>query len=1257
MRITASHLVDWINTHAKEAQQNLPRLIRRLCFDSGELREIAFPSGDSTYVPGWDGVTCVDKGNAWLPSGIAYWEIGCDDDVGGKANRDYNKRCKNTESETRKKSTFVFVTPRRWIKKSQWVKDKREEGLWADVRVYDADDIEQWLEQSPAVAIQLAEELGLSGWGVMSPSRYWGNWSRQCMPNILPDAFICDRTDVQQKLKALIETHVLGEEAKVNVVLRADSVEEAAAFSALTTFCAGDAGGDVLIVTEKSGWDFVESNQKLKVAIAANHEVAEWAIVRDGLLVVFPHAAGDLADKRNGQELVLERPDMYEFEKALVAIGMEESDAKRFAASSGRSWTVFRRQRSTNPSLQRPPWLTSDFDAGLSVLCLVNAWKEGNEEDRNVVEFISGCKYEEVDRALRSLTALDDSPVLQIGRVWKAKSALELMVVFGGRIPSAQLDRFFYVAKEMLSATDPQLDLPDEERWMAQIHGKVRPYSGLLFESICSSLMKLASRGAEQAALQALNIEDRVAHLVSELLYKADDDRWLSLASYLPILAEAAPDMFLKAVEFSLRSDDKPVTRLIKETGESGLMGRCWHSGLLWALEKLAWSPRMLSRVALVLAQLSHVPVKGNWGNTPSATLHDIFRSWNPQTAASLEERIGVMDLLIKNDESAAFSLLVKLLQNGPQFATPANRPDWRDDDAGAGHGVTVEEMNEMVVAAKERAIELSKRNAARISTLLDESILKTDEELHGFLPLVEPFYAGEFSDGERNEIRNSLRSIIHWHRNYDDNDPRELDGWLRPVEMSYERLMPKNLIERHSWLFSDYWVDLPYRHRDDELSGRQDYLKSERETAIEEIYQSEMVAGITELVISSGNPETVGQTVSYRPWSNQVIDYWLGDFGCDFVPDDPVSRGISGYLSAVDDNGIIDVLDNALNVSDDWGDEKRARLLMLARPCVQLWDVVSSSGSDVDAFYWKNVSPVYHGDDDLVRIAMQKLTDAGRPLAALHCCQYSVNNIAASQLFDILSAALLSTEVSVPRLSSYHLGEMLEHLEGADEIDRIMLIQLEFALFPALGYGEEGRANFLYEAITSEAPLFNELIRLIYKPEHGEHKEQDETSQEAAKTAWHILNGCKKVPGSLQDETIDETVMVSFVEAVCEQGRHDDRLTMCEQTLGQILAHCKPDNDTWPPSAVSRLLDRGEFEQMRRGFELGTFNKRGVTSRSYGEGGAQERTLAQYYRNQAENIQHTCPATSTMLESIAQNYERHAQREDDQAGLRKEGF
>ncbi len=87
------------------------------------------------------------------------------------------------------------------------------------------------------------------------------------------------------------------------------------------------------------------------------------------------------------------------------------------------------------------------------------------------------------------------------------------------------------------------------------------------------------------------------------------------------------------------------------------------------------------------------------------------------------------------------------------------------------------------------------------------------------------------------------------------------------------------------------------------------------------------------------------------------------------------------------------------------------------------------------------------------------------------------------------------------------------------------------------------------------------------------------------------------------------------------------------------------------------QVLNRPELEEMRRGFIIGTFNKRGMTSRDLSDGGDQERDLAAYYRDQAVRVQYEFPFVAESLESLAQSYKHDAVREDNAAGLRKEGY
>lgn len=1263
MQITASHIAEWANKKAKEAQTNLPRLIRRLCFEAATTRQLSFPAGDSTYVPGWDGVLSRERGDAWAPSGTSYWEIGCDQAPTTKANDDYKKRLKKIAVEHRAAATFVFVTPRRWTTKAKWISAQRAKNEWADVRAYDADDLEQWLEQSPAVSLQFAEELGLVGEGIESLPRYWQSWSQQCSPAITPDSFFLDRTTTRDQLIEKIRSGMNQQNAAPPLTVRADSVEEAVAFVVAALIGTDELASQALVVTSLEGWRFVEANLQLKIVIAARTEVAANPSRRAGLVVIVPHAAGDATTQPQGAEVLLERPGIYEFEKALVAIGMEESDAKRYALSTGRSWTVLRRQRATNLAIRNPTWLGAPQSACLSLLCLLGAWSADKDADQQVVARLAGRPYEDVERDLQQLAQLDDAPLLRIGEVWKAKSPLELLSLLGGRITRSELDRFFLTAHEMLVAPDPQLELPDDQRFAAAVYGKVHPYSGLLFKSVCDALVKLAVRGPEQPGLRALEIEARVGLLVHGLLDAADAQRWLSLAPHLPMLAEAAPSHFLTAVEKSLRLPNQPVTRLLSESSSSGISGRCWHAGLLWALETLAWSPPRLARVALVLAQLSRTPISGNWSNTPGRSLFGLFRAWLPKTAAGISDRIKVLDLLISKEPNAAFGVLDGLTAPGPQTAFDAARPKWRDDDAGAGRGVTYAEMDEMHAAARERLFQLSGNNPSRIVILLQNTRKKKHEEVFKVLELMEPFTLPAANDEDREILCQSLRKTIHWHRNYDDAPAKELQAWLQAVESYYERLSPVDLVRKHCWLFNGYWVELPSREREDPIDARQAALSKIRTNALTEIQKSFGMMGVESLIATCSEPSTVGITLAEMNCAGGQWTAWFADRGGRFEQGTPMARCISGFLRATKSPLYDELLREMMSLGDKhaWDVDKRVQFLILARPELETWHLASACGPDVETVYWSIAQPeqYIHAESADFLFVLRRLLDAKRPRTALQCAQYALNHMGADLLYSALQQFMAGEEPNGPMIDSWHLGEMLESLEKSNVIEKMALIQLEFDLFPALGYGQELKAAALYAGVMEEPALFKELLCFLYKPEHGERDEPaTEASRSAAEIAWRILHVCRRQPGTQPDGSIDPNAFRLFIDTTRELCRGADRLMMCEQTLGQILAHAPSDeNGTWPFLPARDVMDQWDLENMRVGFAIGARNKRGSTVRSMFEGGGQERDLSTSYRSQAERIQYTHPNLAATLEKIAKSYEQEGTQHDLDATLRKEGY
>ncbi|MCP5307373.1 MAG: hypothetical protein H6953_18315 [Chromatiaceae bacterium] len=242
----------------------------------------------------------------------------------------------------------------------------------------------------------------------------------------------------------------------------------------------------------------------------------------------------------------------------------------------------------------------------------------------------------------------------------------------------------------------------------------------------------------------------------------------------------------------------------------------------------------------------------------------------------------------------------------------------------------------------------------------------------------------------------------------------------------------------------------------------------------------------------------------------------------------------------------------------------------------------------------------------------------------------------------------------------SWRLGKIFERLESWEGMDQEQLIQLEFLFVPAFHLDGETKLKTLHAAVTSRPEIFAELICLVYRPERAESNVEppNEEKRLAVESAWNILHHCRRQPGTRPDGSLDAAGCVRFIEEARELCRQRDRSTLGDQTLGQILAYAPIGDDrVWPGLPARDILNRPELEQMCVGFRIGTSNKRGVTTRSLCEGGKQERTLAQYYRQNADALATTHPYLAASMEELAQQYEYQAMREDNEAGLRRERY
>ena len=74
------------------------------------------------------------------------------------------------------------MTSRRWGGKQTWTQERSAEAKFRSVRVIDADDLDGWLEYTPAVHLWWTQESGKHPDGAIDVETYWNEWSQVTVP-------------------------------------------------------------------------------------------------------------------------------------------------------------------------------------------------------------------------------------------------------------------------------------------------------------------------------------------------------------------------------------------------------------------------------------------------------------------------------------------------------------------------------------------------------------------------------------------------------------------------------------------------------------------------------------------------------------------------------------------------------------------------------------------------------------------------------------------------------------------------------------------------------------------------------------------------------------------------------------------------------------------------------------------------------------------------------------------------------------------
>ena len=1252
--ITAKDLTAWASGN-REAQGDLPILVRRLVHTTtSDASKIDFPGGDSIGTPGSDGVVIIGKGNAWVPDGESLWEVSCRADCKTKAKEDCQKWDDNKISaEERAKKSFVFVTPYIWPqrdKKGEWEKEMQEQHGWRNVRVLDANDLEQWVDTSTSVQAWMARKLSISVSfpGVVTLEEEWERWASVTQPEMSFDSAVVGQ---QNALANLMEW--LNKPPSGHFRVFAESREQASAF-----VCAGlkkhREYADRLLVVWDNQTDarMLLNAEKMPQPIILFVEESKYAsILERKAHVIIADVQGGQRDN-GGKGGRLRRISQDEFVKSVIDMGFSEKEANKLNRESGRSITVLRRRLASRDSIVRPKWAKNENAKTMIAAALVGQWDENSEFDRDFISQLAGTSYKEFESQINEFRRLDDAPIEKIGNVWIVKSRIDSLLGVAESIVSSDLQMFWKKMECVLTIRNPAVDLSNEEKMLAAVRGQVPPYSRTLFPAVTDTLVLLSVYQEQITACE--NVGESVEALIQKVLKNAKSDRWYSLSGLLPKLAEAAPDVFLSALEKDLRDENPSVSSLFSPDFD-WMFSKYDHTGLLWALEILAWNKRFLPRVIDALAKMNFA-LPGNLANRPSNTLLSFFRPWFPQCGMQVDERIEQFRRLSEAHPEITWHLSQTMVQ-GHDTAMDNALPRWSGVPEFAARKVTNCEYWQMKRAAFDIMMNLVSGRIERIIAVLEIFESLSSKQIAQFADVVAT-WGTTAGDEEKAEARAKIINNLYLCRlRIADESKKYYDFRIQVFEELREKLAPESLILRHKWLFENSWVELPDYPQ---VEGRDEERLQKRKEAVLEIYESKKTEGVFQLAACCGDSACVGEAAAGILKNNDDRMQWVSMIAKWDAGIDRKFRFMRGFLFGIPESESIALLGFKRAEQEQWEDDMILSFAAALWPSKNVWDVISNHcPQHVRSKYWTHgwVRPM--SKEELPYYVSETMR-IDRPDRALNwAVTYDFYGIQPERAADILEALLnLPNEQRINMLSgggaSWHIAQTMGYIARSGAVSEGRIVGLEISLYEVIRHSQY-KPKTLFRHIATDPEFFMFLVCNLYKRADGEPDEfssiPDEQKQATAGKSWDILTAWNVPPGCVDADNFDERQFSTWVEKTRELACKMNRLKVADETIGKVLKHMPKEGDLpFPDKMLQWLQDKGT-DEMLSGLESATFNSRGVYVKAYAEGGEQERKLADKYRHIADTLRRY-PRVADVFHQLADSYEYQGKREDKRAKL-----
>lgn len=1237
-----------------DAKGNFPKLIAKLIRETTpKSTSLQIPSGSAVYIGGWDGIVVCKEDVGYVPEGISLWEIGTNGDP-AKANRDYNKRTRDSLGFDKKEACYIAVTTRLWEDKQDWIKEKMDEGVWKSVKAYDSTDIAEWLENAQISCRWFSVLTQNHPYdGIYNAEEYWKMLSSGPKGYLPPKIVTAGRERESEKLLQFLK----GEPALKAV--KGATKEEAIAFIIASVMAFDQHTKDSffarsVVVDNERHFHGLRIN-KNSINLIAKLEVTGklyTAVLDNGHHVLVPLGPDDSFGSQDFIDLPrIEKEGQVE---ALQEMGLSSEEAQIYSKEAGRDYTILKNLLGFPPEGMK--WKDSNNITELVPLLLIGRWDETKEGDRKIIERLSGTDYETYSQKLSKWLEVESPPILKIGELWRLTSPLDAWTNLSHLLSARDFENLKVSFLEVMKEKNPVFDLEPKQRSMAPFLGKESLYSSWCREGITQTLILVGLHGNKFVFHHRLKSQDWVDGIIKELLFKAPGVLWISRNKEMPLLAEASPTSFFESAYHSLSLDDKPIMDMFIEE-DSPLFPTSHHSGLLWALEGLAWTEENLYNASLLLAKLASLDPGGKLANRPFDSLQEIFKPWHYQTLAPFEDRMKIIQQIVKREPEVGWNLLNGMISDGFGTAIPTHKLRWRIfersfegeyqwNEVLKTHSHVLEMLIENFDFSERRLVDLLKKSESKLIRLEDRERVLSFIELN--LEKV------KITD---NSAWNHLRSSLSNHRTHPHAKWALPEQSLKIYEDLYKKLKPTDPVESVRWMFEKQWPNFPdgiVWEKGKSIEEREKIVRERRIEGLKMIYEENGLEKIEELAIAGKEPWIYGLTLAnFLESEDEILSL------CKYLKEE--DRRILFFIQRfISSKSIFHGVDWVFNLFSllkrkGYSNKHLARVFYQVEQSKKVWDFLETESLEIQNHYWKDIYPRFSWlEGEAFVYGINKLLDARRYVSALDVVGLEPSKVSSQKLVDVLEKTATHSSDEEKGIDGYMVGRILEELYERKDIQKNDLIRIEWLFLEFLASYESSRKPILlYEELANNPRFFIEVLTLLYKSEKEDEQEEDtpdELKVYRVRNAYKLLRYWEKVPGVDNEYNIDEKFLKGWIEEARGLADKSGRLKVADIHIGKILAQYPESEEPWPPKEISYIIETINTKNLKSGFSTAAFNKRGSSSRGVFDGGDIERGHAEFFHTQAKSIEFEFPETAKILTNLALGYEEDAKRRDEEA-------